>query len=226
METQPTIPKSIKSGCGFFAPSRIAILIAITNRKLDILWVALSIGFAIATWRYAAREPYWPVWLFIGLHLQCAVIFAMRRPARLSSKRPLEFLVTILSLNYLLAFEVVPFDKASLAPVGGLVTAIGALLTLIAVHQLGRSFAVLPSVRELCTLGVYRWMRHPIYFSYIVTALGVLLRHLTVYNFAVVLTGLALILCRIHFEERLLAQDEKYRAYMKAVPYRLLPGVY
>jgi protein-S-isoprenylcysteine O-methyltransferase Ste14 len=204
----------------------MAILTEIKNRKLDILWVALSIGFAIVTWRYALREPYWPVWLFIALHLQCAIIFAIRQTARCTSKRPLEFIVTILSLNYIFAFEIVPIGTATFARVGALMTASGALLTLISVQQLGRSFAVLPSVREIRTSGLYRWIRHPIYFSYMVTALGILLRHLTFYNVGVALAGFALILCRLHFEERLLARDEAYRAYMKAVPYRLIPGVY
>src|SRR5262249_32732083 len=134
--------------------------------------------------------------------------------------------VTILSLTYLFGFESVPVGSAMFAPVGALVTTSGALLTLISVQQLGRSFAVLPSVRDVCTSGVYRWVRHPIYFSYMVTAFGVVLRHLTLYNIGVALAGLALILCRIHFEERLLIQDDVYRAYMKTVRYRLIPGVY
>jgi len=203
-----------------------AILAEIKNRKLDLLWVALSIGLALLTWQYAIREAYWPIWPFIALHLQCALIFAIRQPARRASKRPLEVLITLLSLNYFFAFEAVPIATAPLAPLGGLVAATGALLTLISVHHLGRSFSVLPSLREIRTSGMYRWVRHPIYFSYMVTALGILLRHLTLYNLGVTLGGVVLILCRIHFEERLLAEGEAYRAYMSVVRYRLIPGIY
>jgi len=216
--------KSDRCGLGHFLA--LANAAEIKNRKLDLFWVALSIGFAFLTWKYALREAYWPIWLFILLHLQCALIFAIRQPARRSSKRPLEILLTILSLNYFLAFEPVPIDAAALAPLGALVVAAGALLTLVSVHHLGRSFAVLPSLREIRTDGMYGWIRHPIYFSYLVTALGILLRHLTIYNLAVALVGVVLILCRIHFEERLLAEDDAYRGYMNAVRYRLIPGVY
>src|SRR5581483_4550986 len=54
----------------------------IARRKLDLLWAALSVALALFTWRYAARDPYTPVGLFVALHLQCAAIFAVRRPAR------------------------------------------------------------------------------------------------------------------------------------------------
>jgi protein-S-isoprenylcysteine O-methyltransferase Ste14 len=73
---------------------------------------------------------------------------------------------------------------------------------------------------------MYRLVRHPIYLSYLVTSLGILLRHATLYNAGVALVGVVLILWRIKFEERLLAQDVTYREYMDAVRYRLIPGVY
>ncbi len=198
----------------------------IARRKLDLLWAALSVALALFTWRYAARDPYTPVGLFVALHLQCAAIFAVRRPARRAPGRPLEILVTLLSLNYFLAFEPVPAAAAALAPLGGIVAAAGALLTLVSVQCLGRSFAVFPSLREVRTGGMYRFVRHPIYFSYALTAAGILLRHPTRYNAAVALAGVALMIWRLRFEERLLAADAAYREYMAAVRYRLLPGVY
>ena len=57
-------------------------------------------------------------------------------------------------------------------------------------------------------------------------ALGVLIRHPTLYNALVATIGVVLLLERIRFEERLLKHDETYRAYMDAVRYRLIPGVY
>jgi protein-S-isoprenylcysteine O-methyltransferase Ste14 len=198
----------------------------IKQRKLDLLWVALSIVLAVFTWRYAIPDAYTPIWLFVALHIQCAFIFAIRQPARYSTQRPLEILVTLLSLIYFLAFDVKPTSSAVLGLVGGVVTAIGSLITIISIQCLGRSFAVLPSIRDIRTSGVYRFVRHPIYFSYIVAALGTLMRHPSLYNSSVVLAGVVLMMCRIRFEERLLAQDEIYRNYMAAVRYRLIPGLY
>ena len=196
------------------------------HRKLDLLWVALSMVLAVFTWRYAIPDAYTPIWLFVALHIQCAFIFAIRQPARYSTKRPLEILVTLLSLIYFLAFDVKPTSSAVLGLLGGVVTAIGSLITIISIQCLGRSFAVLPSIRDIRTSGVYRFVRHPIYLSYMVAALGTLMRHPSLYNTSVALAGFVLMMWRIRFEERLLAQDEIYRDYMDAVRYRLLPGLY
>ena len=198
----------------------------IKNRKLDLLWVALSIVLAVFTWRYAIPDAYTPIWMLVALHIQCALIFAIRQPARLWTIRLLEILVTLLSLTYFLAFEVKPSSSAVLALLGGVVTAIGSLFTFISIQWLGRSFAVLPSLRDIRTSGMYRFVRHPIYLSYIVAGLGTLMRHPSVYNSSVVLAGVLLMMWRIRFEERLLAQDELYRNYMDAVRYRLIPGLY
>lgn len=181
---------------------------------------------AVFTWRYAIPDAYTPIWLFVALHIQCAFIFAIRQPARYSTKRPLEILVTLLSLIYFLAFDVKPTSSAVLGLVGGVVTAIGSITTIISIQCLGRSFAVLPSIRDIRTSGMYRFVRHPIYLSYMVAGLGTLMRHPSLYNTSVVLAGFVLMMWRIRFEERLLAREEIYRNYMDAVRYRLIPGLY
>lgn len=196
------------------------------NRKFDLLWVALSLSFALFTWRYAVPDAYTPIALFVILHIQAAFIFAVRQPARYSTRRPLEILVTILSLIYFLAFELQSRSSAPVALAGGIVTSVASLLTIVSVQSLGRSFAVLPALRDIRTSGIYRFVRHPIYFSYIIAALGTLMRHPSVYNTGVVLAGIALMLWRVRFEERLLIQDERYRNYMAQVRYRLIPGVF
>ena len=204
----------------------IAVWREIENRKLDFLWALLSLGMVVFTWLYAVRAPYAPIWLYVLLDLQCAVIFAVRRPAQHSTARPLEVSVTLLSLNYLFAFDPVPMTSPSLAAVGGYISAAGAIMALVSIQCLGRSFAILPSLRQIRTSGMYRVVRHPIYLSYGVMALGIVLRHPTLYNAVVALAGVSLMICRIKFEERLLEQDHQYRDYMAVIRYRLIPGVY
>ncbi|HZD42009.1 MAG TPA: isoprenylcysteine carboxylmethyltransferase family protein [Terriglobales bacterium] len=204
----------------------IPILREMENRKLDFLWAAMSFGLAVITWRSALGEAYSPIWLFVALDVQSGIIFAVRQPARCSSRRPLEVLITLISLTYIFAFKPVPISAAPFAVTGDLIAAGGALLTLVSVQCLGRSFAVLPSLRDIRTSGMYRLVRHPIYLSYVITALGILLRHLTFYNSGIALAGVVLLMWRIKFEERLLAQEGTYRDYMDLVRYRLIPGVY
>src|ERR1044072_9410316 len=83
------------------------------NRKLDLLWVILSLILAVFTWRYAIPDAYTPSELFVVLQIQAALIFALRQPPRYWTRRPLQILVTILSLTYFLAFEL---NSSSSAP--------------------------------------------------------------------------------------------------------------
>ena len=204
----------------------MSVWLKIYERKLDLLWVALSIGLAIVTWRHALREPYAPIGLYIALHIQAALAFALRYQARASSKRPLEVLVTFASLNHVFAFDPVPIESAQFAGIGGIISTVGASLALISIHCLGRSFAILPSLRTVRTSGMYSLVRHPIYLSYLIMEVGILTRHPTLYNTAVGFVGVGLMLWRIHFEERFLKRDEAYAGYVNAVPYRLIPRVY
>ena len=194
-------------------------------RKLDVLWVAFSVGMALFTWTYAVRENYSPIWLYVTLDLECAVLFAIRHRAE-STKSIMETFLTLLSLNYYFAFEPVPVVSRALAALGGIISAVGAVLAIASLYCLGRSFAILPSLRPIQTSGMYRLVRHPIYVSYLVMALGTIVRHFTAYNVCVALAGIALMGCRITFEERRLKQDSLYRDYMTAVRYRLIPGLY
>jgi protein-S-isoprenylcysteine O-methyltransferase Ste14 len=195
------------------------------SRKLDFLWVALSIGLALFTWTYAVREDYSPIWLYISMDIQCAVLFAIRYRAQ-STQCALEIFVTVLSLNYYFAFQPVPMSSKALATIGGIISGIGAVLAIVSLYSLGRSFAILPAVRPIQISGMYQLVRHPIYVSYMLMALGTVVRHMTAYNAGVALVGLGLMGCRIAFEERLLKQDPLYRDYMNVVRYRLIPGVY
>ena len=80
--------------------------------------------------------------------------------------------------------------------------------------------------RGLQTNHMYRFVRHPIYASYIVMDLGLLLSYSSLWNLLVLGIGIALFLWRIGFEEHLLAGNADYRMYRTTTPFRLIPGVY
>lgn len=102
----------------------------------------------------------------------------------------------------------------------------GGLLNISAKVALNRSFGLTAANRGVKRRGPYQLMRHPMYAGYIATQIGFLLANPTGWNmmlYAIAWTGQIL---RIRAEERVLTQDEEYRAYASAVPYRLAPGVY
>ncbi len=120
---------------------------------------------------------------------------------------------------------------AALAPstwlwIGVSVQAIGNVLALISILQLGRSFGIVAANRGIQTGGLYRYVRHPIYAAYLLAFGGFVLAHPSVVNSGVLLVWATIQIARIHAEERVLGEDLTYCAYRRAVRYRLVPGVW
>ena len=81
-------------------------------------------------------------------------------------------------------------------------------------------------LRGLAETGPYGLVRHPLYLAYILADIGV---NCAEWNGGTVLLtagGWASLLYRIQGEERLLAQDAGWVAYVRAVRFRLLPGLW
>lgn len=111
-----------------------------------------------------------------------------------------------------------PTEQVELRWLGTAFWLFGAVLTLWPLWHLRRSFSIEPEARDLVTSGPYRFARHPVYAVYLLINLGILLRHLTVPFAAVIALWLALLLVRIRFEERVLAEAfPAYREYRRRV---------
>lgn len=91
---------------------------------------------------------------------------------------------------------------------------------------LGRSFGLIPANRGVVAQGPYGLMRHPIYAGYLLTHLGFIAAHPTLTNAAILLVSDTALVVRALREERILCQDEQYRAYCARVGWHLVPGVY
>ena len=102
----------------------------------------------------------------------------------------------------------------------------GSLLQVAAIVSINRSFALVPALRELKTDGAYRFVRHPIYASYVVSLSGFLWANYSLENLVVTIISLVLMIWRIRIEESLLEQTSEYRRYRELVRWRLLPGVW
>ena len=148
-----------------------------------------------------------------------------RRPAQTVSPRPVEWALAFAASSGPL---MVAAGSQPLAPVAVCTTimTVGALLQLSAKLTLRRSFGVVPANRGVKVGGPYRLIRHPMYAGYVITHVGFLLLHPTVWNAAIYLGSFALQVVRLNAEERLLSEDPRYVAFRQGVRYRLLPGVY
>ena len=112
-------------------------------------------------------------------------------------------------------------------PAGGLaLVMLAASLSLVSLLTMGRLFGVRPALRGLVTSGPYRFVRHPMYLSYIVADIGYNLQEWNFVTLLLVLVGWMSLVYRIHAEERVLSQHAEWPAYMILVRHRLFPGIW
>src|SRR5437868_11233740 len=110
-------------------------------------------------------------------------------------------------------------------PAAGLtLVTLAAGLSLVSLLTLRRNFGIRPVLRNLVTSGPYRFVRHPMYLSYVLADIGYNLQEWNSVTLLLVLVGWASLVYRIHAEERLLAQHSGWRGYAASVRSRLFPG--
>jgi protein-S-isoprenylcysteine O-methyltransferase Ste14 len=91
---------------------------------------------------------------------------------------------------------------------------------------LGRSFGIVAADRGIVVMGPYRIVRHPIYLGYFVTHIGFLLANWSARNIALYISIYFFKISRILAEERILREDESYRADCQRVRYRVIPFIF
>ena len=105
-------------------------------------------------------------------------------------------------------------------------SAFGLLIVIAGKMALGRSFGLMPAHRGIVCSGAYRFVRHPIYFGYVVTHIAFLCAHPTVWNVTIMAAADIALLVRASYEERTLSRDPEYAAYQTRVRWRVVPGLY
>jgi len=190
------------------------------------------LGFSVLSWAVLGlidAEPearFSAVRLSIGaLSLCVGLLFLCRRPARRQGSLGL---IAVCLPSLLIggwAMKVAPQPQlwpwyAQATFVMGIVWTISGLLTL------GRSFAVLPALRNVVVNGPFRVIRHPIYAGEMILALACYIAEPSLLTAAPWVAALPLVVVRIIAEERLLMTSSTYLAYTQQVRWRLLPCVW
>jgi protein-S-isoprenylcysteine O-methyltransferase Ste14 len=193
---------------------------------LDLLWAGISIGFAVSIANSFEAEQAVALSLLLGTNLLTAGLFLSRRPARAVRGGIWPRTAAVASMVTVYLYESESTSPGSLAEIGARIFQLGVLLCFVATLNLGRNFAVMPSFRGLCTTGLYRVIRHPLYASYLIVDLGFLAQIPNALNGAVFVASLALLVARIRAEEQVLAPQPGYGTYCDATKYRLIPFVW
>jgi protein-S-isoprenylcysteine O-methyltransferase Ste14 len=121
-----------------------------------------------------------------------------------------------------------PVAVAALAPesLTVVISAVGLMIVVVGKMSLGRSFGLTPANRGVVCSGMYRFVRHPIYLGYLVTHVGFVVAYPALWNVGVLVAADIALMLRAICEERTLARDPSYRAYMDRVRWRVIPGVF
>jgi len=113
------------------------------------------------------------------------------------------------------------------SPTAGLaLVMLAAVLSLASLLTMRRLFGVRPALRGLVTRGPYRFVRHPMYLSYVIGDIGYNLQEWNLVTLLLVLVGWASLVYRIHAEERILSQHAEWKTYVASVRYRVVPGIW
>ncbi len=102
---------------------------------------------------------------------------------------------------------------------------LGLVITFYARFSLGRNIGFVPAQRRIVTTGAYGLVRHPIYTGVFVNYLALVLQRFSGGNLLLVALGAFWFMVKSVVEERFLAADPEYAAYLGRVRWRWVPGL-
>jgi protein-S-isoprenylcysteine O-methyltransferase Ste14 len=208
------------------APPRRSRRVLVVRITLNVVAAFGAALFARAGLEYYLRTHSLIGGAFFAEEMWIVVAYLVRRPARVVSQRPLDWLLAFGG-----TFGGVLLRPSGAHPHWGVVAGfdlqmIGLTICVLSFLALGRSFGFAAADRGLVQRGPYLFVRHPIYASYFFLQIGYLLQSLSVQNALIIAFICSCNIGRAVVEERLLVSSSRYEEYRLRVPWRLMPGVW
>ena len=152
-----------------------------------------------------------------------AAFFLFRSTPTTVSVDPLDWFFAIAGTFTALLFSP---SAWGLLPAARNLISLGTVLQIFGLISLNRSYALVAAKREVKTTGMYRFVRHPLYASYLLTFTGYVLANTTPMNFIIYVITMGLLYVRLTREERHLILDPTYAEYTRQVRFRVIPHVF
>jgi protein-S-isoprenylcysteine O-methyltransferase Ste14 len=219
--------------------------------QFTVSFVVSVAFFGLALFWPAGTFDYWQAWVFmavfVAITLGSSLYLAVKYPAALQRRmkagptnetRPVQRFVMVATVASVVAQLVVSaFDHRfgwssvplSVVVLGDVLVAVGLLLAQYVVVQNGYAAATITveTGQTLVSTGLYRLVRHPMYFGALVMMLGTPPALDSFWGLVVILPAFFALAVRIADEEKMLTDElVGYGQYRNEVRYRLLPGVW
>lgn len=190
----------------------------------NVVLSLLFLQFAAEQWRALADEWRISTLLLLVKVSTDVVFYLIRRLPKDTSFSLYDWAIGIAGTYAIVFFR--PNESSHDLVSGQALQFAGLAMQVLAMLSLNRSIGMVPANRGVQTRGLYRWVRHPLYLSYVVAFLGYVINQPSAYNVGVYAAAVSLWILRLQAEERFLLKDPAYREFASRVRWRLLPGVY
>jgi protein-S-isoprenylcysteine O-methyltransferase Ste14 len=197
-------------------------LLSVLSRVIPASYFAIvCFGF----WKNFVQTAKWTSLLWMVSEGLVILLLVFRRESRQLSRHPWDWIV---ALGGSFTSLLVRPAATAIAPefLGVALQLAGTVFEIYAKVFLGRSFGIVAADRGIVVEGPYRIVRHPIYLGYFVTHIGFLLSNWSPRNIALYIISNFFQISRILSEERILREDESYRAYCQCVRHRMIPFIF
>ncbi|MFN7223151.1 MAG: sterol desaturase family protein [Paracoccaceae bacterium] len=181
---------------------------------------------------YADQIPLWGLALTAQMFGTVFMVFILyftlvRLPPKESAVGLMPRVISVLGTYIMMALVLLPPDaiSAEMRVLSTLMIIAGTAMAIACLFQLGKSFSIMASSRELKTQGAYGIVRHPLYGAEVLMVVGVVLSHGSVLAYGVGALWVTIQIRRAQYEEGVLrASFPEYEAYAARVP-MLVPGL-
>ena len=200
---------------------------------INIMVGLVCASFAYWNLRYVLKAGILNLQTFLYLAIfvrnaSIALLFLIRRPARISSRQIKEWLVAIVGTFAGFAYSqqgAIPLLPSYTYRTAFVLMGLAIVLSITAIFSLGRSFGIVPANRGIKTGGLYAIVRHPIYACYMCYDIVFLTLRFSWMNLLVFWTFCIATYLRSLYEERVLRQDAAYRRYAEKTRYMFFPKI-
>lgn len=197
------------------------------QRLLQLLGTTLLVGFFLLFF-YLHIESFFAtkqvtLLLFAISEAVTVFLFIIRKTPTKVTSNPFDYLLAVTGTLAALLFRP---SGGGFTDISVFLVSIGIIIQSGALISLNTSFGIVAADRGIKTTGLYRFVRHPMYASYLFMYSGYVLANPSLLNGVILIAAFGVQIWRMIVEERILSHNALYVEYKQTVLYRVIPRIF